>query len=260
MNRLDTKLAQLRQESRCGLVCYFTAGDPDFATSLNLLSGLATAGADVIELGMPFSDPVADGPVIQSAHLRALAAGQTVSRTLELVREVRKLDAATPIMLMGYLNPVMQYGEHFMHDAAEAGVDGLILVDLPVEHATPYRTAADTVGLHLIRITAPTSDDARLAQVLQDASGFVYHVTLNGTTGANDCVPVDTGLALSRLRQHTDLPIAAGFGIRSTEQIQALASQADLVVIGSKLVETLEKKGMASTLDLVRQFASALRP
>ena len=146
-----------------------------------------------------------------------------------------------------------------MHDAAEAGVDGLILVDLPVEHATPYRKAADTAGLHLIRITAPTSDEARLAQVLHDASGFVYHVTLNGTTGASDCIPVDTGLALSRLRKYTELPIAAGFGIRSIQQIQALASQADLVVIGSKLVDTLEKQGVTSTLSLVQRFAKGLQ-
>ena len=260
MNRLSGTLAALRAARRSGLVCYFTAGDPDFATSLELLRGLAAAGVDLIEVGLPFSDPVADGPVIQSAQLRAHAAGQTTARTLALVEALRQSDAQTPVVLMGYLNPVMQYGsERFMADAARAGVDGLLLVDLPVEHAAPYKAAARAAGLHLLSMTAPTSDDARLSEVLRDASGFVYHVALNGTTGAGQCVPDAVRQALARVRRHTGLPLAAGFGVRDTRQARALAACADLVVIGSKLIETLAQHGVQATLDEVHQFAQALR-
>ncbi|WP_083385741.1 tryptophan synthase subunit alpha [Methylomonas sp. LWB] len=185
MNRLDLTLNRLRQQKRSGLVTYFAASDPDFDTSLNLLKSLATAGADIIELGLPFSDPVADGPVIQAAHIRALAAGQTTQRTLELVTKLREWDNQTPVVLMGYLNPVLQYGkDNLMQDAVKSGVDGLILVDLPLEYSGPYHEAARKAGLHLIRMTAPSSDDERLAKLLPEASGFVYHVNLNGVTGA----------------------------------------------------------------------------
>ncbi len=260
MNRIDTTFARLRAAQRSGLACYFTAGDPDFATSLELLCALADAGTDIIELGLPFSDPVADGPVIQAAHLRARAAGQTAIRTLELVRALRQTDTDTPVVLMGYLNPIMQYGsERFMADAAAAGVDGLLLVDLPVEYAASYRAEARAAGLHLLSMTAPTSDNARLDQVLKDASGFVYHVALTGTTGAEQCMPEDVAQAMHRLRRHTALPVAVGFGIRDGEQARALAGVADLVVVGSKLVDTLATQGMAATLRKVREFSLAVR-
>ena len=259
MNRLDTTLAHLRAARRSGLVCYFTAGDPDFAASLELLRGLADAGTDIIELGMPFSDPVADGPVIQAAHLRSRAAGQTTERTLALVEALRQSDATTPVVLMGYLNPILQYGsERFMADAARAGVDGLLLVDLPVEHAAPYKEMARAAGLHVLSMTAPTSDDARLEQVLRDAGGFVYHVTLTGTTGARTCAADEVATAIARVRRHTALPIAAGFGIRDAKKVRELASCADLVVIGSKLIETLAQQGLGATLEEVRVFSQAL--
>ena len=259
MNRLDSTLQRLRQQQRSGLACYFTAGDPDYARSLELLRSLASAGADVIELGLPFSDSVADGPAIQQAHLRALAAGQTVARTLQLVAELRSSDATTPVVLMGYLNPVMQYGPDFMAAAAQAGVDGLLLVDLPMEHAAPWQTAAERAGLHLIRMTAPTSDDARLQQVLADASGMVYHVTVTGTTGQKSAVAADIAKDLARLRRHTDLPLAAGFGIRTPEQARALAAHADLVVVGSRLVEVLNTDGMDGALQAIRELAVAVQ-
>jgi tryptophan synthase alpha chain len=260
MNRLDTTLARLRTAGRSGLACYFTAGDPDFPTSLELLRSLAAAGADLIELGLPFSDPVADGPAIQAAHLRARAAGQTAERTLALVAELRQTDPATPVVLMGYLNPVMQYGcERFMADAARLGVDGLLLVDLPIEHAAPYKETASAAGLHLISMTAPTSDDARLDRVLHGASGFVYHVALNGTTGARRCAPDDVAPTVARLRRHTALPIAVGFGIRDAGQVRALAGIADILVVGSQLVDTLAQRGTATALDEVRRYAQAIR-
>lgn len=260
MNRLDTTLARLLTAGRSGLACYFTASDPDFPTSLELLRGLAAAGADLIELGLPFSDPVADGQAIQAAHLRARAAGQTAERTLALVEALRQTDAVTPVVLMGYLNPVMQYGsERFMADAARLGVDGLLIVDLPVEHAAPYKEAASAAGLHLISMTAPTSDDARLDRVLHDAGGFVYHVALNGTTGDRRCAPDDVSQAIARLRRHTALPIAVGFGIRDAEQVRALAGIADILVVGSQLVDTLAQRGTAAALDDVRMYAQAIR-
>lgn len=260
MNRIDQTLARLKTEGRSGLATYFTAGDPDFATSLKLLRGLAEAGADLIELGLPFSDPVADGPTIQAAHIRARAAGQTAARTLALVAALRETDPTTPLVLMGYLNPVMQYGiERFMNDAAEAGVDGLLLVDLPVEHASPYEDAAKTAGLHLIRMTAPTSDDARLAEVLKDARGFIYHVTLTGTTGAASATAADVETAIARLRRHSPLPIAAGFGIRTPEQVRELAGTAELIVVGSRLVEVLAEQGVAAALEEVGILGAALK-
>lgn len=259
MNRIDQTLARLHREARSGLVTYFTAGDPDYASSLAMLRGLAAAGADLIELGLPFSDPVADGPTIQAAHIRARAAGQTAAHTLALVAALRETDATTPVVLMGYLNPVMQYGiEGFMTDAAAAGVDGLILVDLPIEHAPPYEDAARTAGLHLIRMTAPTSDDKRLAEVLKDARGFIYHVTLTGTTGAASATVADVETALARLRRHSRLPVAAGFGIRSAAQVRELAGKAELIVVGSSLVEVLAHAGVAATLREVQGLAAAL--
>lgn len=260
MNRIDRTMTRLRDEGRSGLACYFMAGDPDFANSLTLLRGLADAGADLIELGFPFSDPVADGVVIQSAHLRARAAGQTLSRTLALVAALRESDPVTPLVLMGYLNPVMQYGlAAFMADAARAGVDGLLLVDLPAEHIEPYRHLAQASYLHLIVQTAPTSDDERLRRILPAASGFVYHVALTGTTGAAACRPDEALAQLHRVRAQTDLPLAIGFGIRTTEQARALAAHAELIVLGSVLVDAQAQGGTAAALAQVGRFAQALR-
>jgi tryptophan synthase alpha chain len=236
------------------------AGDPDFANSLTLLRGLADAGADLIELGFPFSDPVADGAVIQAAHLRARAAGQTLPRTLALVAALRETDPATPLVLMGYLNPVMQYGlAAFMADAARSGVDGLLLVDLPAEHIEPYRHLAQASHLHLIVQTAPTSDDERLGRILPAASGFVYHVALTGTTGAAACCPAEAQAQLHRVRAQTDLPLAIGFGIRTTEQARALAGHAELIVLGSLFVDAQAQGGATAALAQVGRFAQALR-
>lgn len=259
MNRITTRLQSLRQTGRCGLITYVTAGDPDDTRSLALLTQLGDAGADLIELGMPFSDPVADGPVIQAAHLRALAAGQTLARTLDLVTRLRQHDATTPVILMGYLNPVLQYGlDRCMADAAAAGVDGLLLVDLPFEHATDYRQAARRQGLQLISMTAPSSDDARLAKLQPQAEGFVYHVSLNGITGGTAAATDSVIATLARLRRHTRLPLALGFGLREPAQLQALRHHADLLVVGTLLVETLAQQGIAATLAKVRSLADAL--
>jgi len=258
MKRIEHTLARLRTAGHSGLVTYFTAGDPDFATSLTLLRGLAAAGADLIELGLPFSDPVADGPVIQAAHIRARAAGQTLALTLDLVHALRGTDAVTPVVLMGYLNPVLQYGiERFMQDAAHSGVDGLILVDLPIEHLALYDAAACAAGLHLIRMTAPTSDDARLAQILAGAGGFVYHVSVTGTTGAGSATAEEVAQAVERVHRHTALPVATGFGIREAAQVKALAGHSELIVVGSALVDRLADQGVAAALAQVRELAAA---
>jgi len=260
MTRLDQTLSALRQSGRSGLVTYFAAGDPDPGACLELLRGLRAAGADVIELGMPFSDPVADGPVLQQANVRALAGGQTLKRTLALAREFRDTDAQTPVVLMGYLNPILRHGvDIFIQDAATAGVDGLIIIDLPVEHADDIGQEARARGLHLIRMSAPTSEDARLAGLLRDASGFVYHIMLAGTTGAD--LPDERRIAqdLDRLRSHTRLPVAAGFGVRSPDEARLVARHADLVVVGSRLAQVLAEQGVAGALDEVRGLAAALR-
>jgi tryptophan synthase alpha chain len=259
MNRLDTTLAALKEKCSSALACYFTAGDPDFDSCLALLRCLGAAGTDIIELGIPFSDPVADGPVIQAAHLRARAAGQTLARTLELVSALRQTDQNTPVVLMGYLNPVLQYGiERFMTDASGAGVDALLLVDLPLEHATEVRPAARAAGIHIISMTAPTSDDARLAQLLKDASGFVYHVSLNGITGAAQSVAQEVGEALARVHRHTGIPVAVGFGIRTCAQASLMAQTADIVVVGSALVDTLSRDGIKAALAQVAELAEAV--
>jgi tryptophan synthase alpha chain len=260
MTRLDPTLHALRLSGRSGLVAYFAAGDPDPATSLELLRGLPAAGADVIELGMPFSDPVADGPVLQRANARALAGGQTLKRTLALVRGFRETDAKTPVVLMGYLNPILRYGvAAFLADAAAAGADGMILIDLPIEHAGEIGAQARAHGLHLIRMSAPTSGDARLAQALRGAGGFVYHVMLAGTTGA--ALPDERRIAqdLERVRAHTRLPVAAGFGVPSPEEARLVGRHADLVAVGSRLAEALAERGVAGALGEVRALAAALR-
>jgi tryptophan synthase alpha chain len=236
--RIAKRFAQLRSEGRAGLVTYFTAGDPDPATSQRLIEALPAAGADLIEVGMPFSDPMADGPAIQAAGLRALRAGMTLRGTLELVRGFRAKDTTTPIVLMGYYNPIYRYGvPAFLADAKDAGVDGLIIVDLPPEEDEELCLPAREAGLDFIRLTAPTTDDARLPTVLRHSSGFVYYVSITGITGTKSASAVSIAGAVERLRRHSALPIAVGFGIKTPEQAAEVARHADAAVVGSALVQ-----------------------
>ena len=249
--RIAACFEHLRWENRAGLVAFITGGDPDAATSQALLEGLAGAGADVIELGMPFSDPMADGPSIQASSLRALKAGATLRAILQQVRDFRKSDNRTPLVLMGYYNPIYVYGaEDFACDARDAGVDGLIVVDLPPEEDTELRVPATQAGLHCIRLATPTTDDARLPVVLANTGGFVYYVSIAGITGTKSAASGEVTEAVSRLRRHTDLPVAVGFGIRTPQQAGGVAAVADAAVVGSALVDTiaagLDGQGKAS--------------
>ncbi len=249
--RIAACFEHLRWENRAGLVAFITGGDPDAATSQALLEGLAGAGADVIELGMPFSDPMADGPSIQASSLRALRAGATLRAILQQVRDFRKSDNRTPLVLMGYYNPIYVYGaEDFARDARDAGVDGLIVVDLPPEEDTELRVPATQAGLHCIRLATPTTDDARLPVVLANTGGFVYYVSIAGITGTKSAASGEVTEAVSRLRRHTDLPVAVGFGIRTPQQAGGVAAVADAAVVGSALVDTiaagLDGQGKAS--------------
>jgi tryptophan synthase alpha chain len=253
--RIARRFAALRQQRRGGLVTFVTAGDPDLGTSMEILRRLPAAGADLIELGMPFSDPMADGPAIQASSRRALRAGQTVRRTLGMVTAFRQTDLETPIVLMGYYNPIYVYGvQAFAADAKQAGVDGLIVVDLPPEEADELSVPAAAAGLDLVFLAAPTTDDARLPRVLAHARGFVYYVSISGITGTRSAAMDDVVDAVERIRSHTGLPIAVGFGIKTAEQAAAMARTADAAVVGSALVaevaEHLEASG-APTADLV---------
>ncbi|PKG53018.1 MULTISPECIES: tryptophan synthase subunit alpha [Halomonadaceae] len=240
-SRLEHCFAALKQQNRPALVSYLTAGDPDAETSRRLLHGLPKAGVDIIELGMPFSDPMADGPAIQKAALRALNNGQTQAKTLEMVRRFREEDSTTPIVLMGYYNPIYCYGvERFLTDAAKAGVDGLIVVDLPPEHDEELCTPAAQHGIDFIRLATPTTDAKRLPKVLANASGFIYYVSVAGVTGGSAPTPERLEGAVSQLREHTELPIAVGFGIRTAEQAAAIGRYSDAVVVGSALVDCIE--------------------
>ena len=252
MTRIDARFAALKREGRAGLVTFVMAGDPDPETSAAILKALPQAGADVIEVGMPFTDPMADGPAIQAAGLRALHAGQNMVKTLELVRDFRSGDAATPIVLMGYYNPIYIYGvARFLADAKAAGVDGLIVVDLPPEEDTELCLPAARAGLNFIRLATPTTDDKRLPAVLANTSGFVYYVSITGITGA---AAPDAGLvveAVRRIKRHTGLPVAVGFGVRDAASAAAIARGAEAVVVGSALVErvrlSLDADGKATS-------------
>ena len=263
--RIDKRFAALKKEGRAALVTFIMAGDPEYDTSLAIAKALPKAGADIIELGMPFTDPMADGPAIQAAGLRALKAGQHMTRTLSLVRDFRKDDDQTPIILMGYYNPIYIYGnERFLADAKAAGVDGLIIVDLPPEEDDELCLPALKAGLNFIRLATPTTDDKRLPKVLTNTSGFVYYVSVTGVTGtaAPDTSKV-TG-AVARIKRHTRLPVAVGFGVKTAEQARAIAEGADGVVVGSALVDAMFKsldktgKAGAGTVDAVTQLVSAL--
>ena len=238
MSRLQTRFAELKEQNRAALVTFVTAGDPDYDTSLAILKGLPAAGADVIELGMPFTDPMADGPAIQLANIRALGGQQNLAKTLQMVREFRKDNSATPLVLMGYFNPIHRYGvQRFIGEALDAGVDGLIVVDMPPEHNSELCEPAQAAGLDFIRLTTPTTDDVRLPTVLNGSSGFVYYVSVAGVTGAGAATLEHVEEAVARLRRHTDLPISIGFGIRTPEQAAAIARLADGVVVGSALID-----------------------
>ncbi len=240
--RISRRFAALRQQGRSGLITFITAGDPDLGTSMEILRRLPAAGADLIELGLPFSDPMADGPAIQAASQRALRAGQTLRRTLGMVAAFRQADGETPIVLMGYYNPIYSYGpKAFAADAKRAGVDGVIVVDLPPEEADELYRPASAVGLDLIFLAAPTTDEARLPQVLAHARGFLYYVSITGVTGTRSADAGEVEAALARIRQHTELPVAVGFGIRTPEQAATIAAVADAAVVGSALVGVIER-------------------
>lgn len=268
--RIAARFAQLGAENRAALIAFLMAGDPDLAASLALLRGLPDAGADLIELGMPFTDPMADGPSIQAAGLRALRAGATLEAALDLVRAFRREDATTPLILMGYYNPIYVYGvERFAECAASAGVDGLIIVDLPPEEDEELRLPARQAGLDLIRLSTPTTDDARLPVVLANASGFVYYVSITGITGAAIPDYGKVGAAVARIKSRTSLPVAVGFGVKTGANAAAIAAHADAVVVGTALVDALKKSldpdgkagcdTVAKVTDLVRELADGVK-
>ena len=269
-NRIERRFATLRAEGRAGLVAYLTAGDPDLETSLRLFGGLAAAGADLIEIGMPFSDPMADGPAIQAGGQRALQAGTTLVRTLELVRRLRDSDRDTPFVLMGYYNPIYRYGAaKFAANAAAAGVDGAIVVDLPPEEDAELAGPTRAAGLDLVRLATPTSDDKRLPTILAHAGGFLYYVAITGITGTRSAEAAGVKAAVARLRRFTRLPIAVGFGIKNPAQAAEIARIADAAVVGSALVERIAlnldpesraRPGLVdAVLDEVRALAAGVR-
>ena len=268
--RVDARFAALRQDGRAALVAFIMAGDPDYDAFLAILKALPQAGADVIELGMPFTDPMADGPAIQAAGQRALRGGQTMQKTLAAVRAFRAGDATTPLVLMGYYNPIYIYGvERFLADAKAAGVDGLIIIDLPPEEDAELCLPAVKAGLNFIRLATPTTDDRRLPAVLANTSGFVYYVSITGITGSAAPDPSKVAEAVARIKRHTALPICVGFGVRTAEQARVIAQGADGVAVGTALVETLSKSlspdgkptpaTAASVAGLVRELAKGVR-
>jgi len=269
-SRIDRRFAALKKEGRKGLITFVTAGDPDYATSEKVLLGLPAAGADLIELGMPFSDPMADGPAVQASSQRALKRGQNMKKTLELVRAFRAQDADTPIVLMGYYNPIYVYPrERFLDDAKEAGVDGLIIVDVPPEADAELCLPAIARGLHFIRLATPTTDAKRLPAVLANTSGFLYYVSITGITGAAAPEVGAVHAQVAAIKKATKLPVAVGFGVKTPQQARAIAAGADAVVVGTALVnairETLGARGeptgktVPNVLDLVRSLSQALR-
>ncbi|MGH6762168.1 MAG: tryptophan synthase subunit alpha [Phyllobacterium sp.] len=239
-SRIDRKFASLKQEGRPALVTYFMGGDPDYETSLRIMKALPEAGSDVIELGVPFSDPMADGPAIQAAGLRALKKGMTLARTLEMASDFRKGDDTTPIVLMGYYNPIYIYGvERFLKDAVASGIDGLIIVDLPPEMDEELCIPALKAGVNFIRLATPTTDDKRLPKVLQNTSGFVYYVSMTGITGSALPDTSKVGTAVKRIKSHTDLPVCVGFGVKTAEQAKVIGASADGVVVGTAIVNAV---------------------
>jgi tryptophan synthase alpha chain len=269
-SRIDRRFAELKAEGRAGLITFTMAGDPDYDAALAILRALPDAGADLIELGMPFTDPMADGPAIQAAGLRALRSGQRVTKTLAMVAAFRESDATTPIVLMGYYNPIYIYGvDQFLADAKGSGVDGLIVVDLPPEEDEELCLPALNAGLNFIRLATPTTDDRRLPAVLKNTSGFVYYVSITGITGAAAPDAARVSGAVARIKGHTELPVAVGFGVKTAGHAAVIARGADAVVVGSALVDTiktsLDQNGRATgrttaaVTELVRQLAAGVR-
>jgi tryptophan synthase alpha chain len=268
--RIDRRFSELAREGRAGLVTFLMAGDPDYDTSLAIISALPKAGADVIEIGMPFTDPMADGPAIQAAGLRALKGGQTLRKTLQLVREFRKSEADTPVVLMGYYNPIYIYGvDKFLVDAKQAGVDGLIVVDLPPEEDKELCLPALKAGINFIRLATPTTDDKRLPAVLANTSGFVYYVSITGITGSATPNATRVSDAVARIKRYTALPVAVGFGVRNAQNAREIAQGADAVVVGSALIDrlrdSLDPQGRATpgsvraVTSLVSELADGVR-
>lgn len=269
-SRIDRRFAALKRDDRRAFVTFLTGGDPDYETSKAILLGLPNAGADVIEIGMPFSDPMADGPAVQASSVRALKAGQTMKRTLQLVREFRATDNDTPIILMGYYNPIYVYpSEAFLDEAKASGVDGMIVVDVPPEADDEICLPAIERGLSFVRLATPTTDDARLPAVLANTSGFVYYVSITGITGAAAPVVTDVAAQVARIKRSTSLPVVVGFGVRTPEQARVIADCADGVVVGSALVEAIRMSlgpdgragadTVAAVHKIVRDLAMALR-
>lgn len=258
MTRIDAAFQRLAREGRKAFVAYVMAGDPDYTTSLEIVTGLPGAGVDIIELGMPFTDPMADGPTIQLAGQRALEGGQTLEKTLALVRAFREGDDTTPIVMMGYYNPIYSHGvDRFLNDAKTAGIDGLIVVDLPPEEDDELCIPAQAAGLNFIRLATPTTDDKRLPKVLQNTSGFVYYVSITGITGAAEAQAGAVGPEVARIKSATDLPVVVGFGIKTPDAAQAIAGVADGAVVGSAIVERIARREpVADTLAFVAGLAA----
>lgn len=270
MSRLESRFVALRAEGRGGLITFVTAGDPNAELSDEILAGLPAAGADIIELGMPFTDPMADGPAIELASGRALAGGQTMIKTLAMVSAFRKSDNETPIVLMGYYNPIYAYGpEEFAADAGKAGVDGLIIVDLPPEEEAEFSGPAREAGIDIVRLIAPTSTDARITTLIENASGFVYYVSVRGITGTSSAAVSDIASNVARIKKQTDLPVAVGFGIRTPDQAAEVAKVADATVVGTAIVDQvaggLDAAGnpsadlVGNTLGYVSALAASVR-
>jgi tryptophan synthase alpha chain len=268
--RIDSRFAELQKQGRAAFVTFVMAGDPDLKTSLDIIKALPAAGADIIEIGMPFTDPMADGPAIQAAGLRALKAGTTLKKTLAMVQAFRAGDATTPLVLMGYYNPIYIYGvDKFLVDAKAAGVDGLIIVDLPPEEDTELCLPAMQAGLNFIRLATPTTDDKRLPAVLANTSGFVYYVSITGITGSASADAAEVGAAVARIKRHTELPVCVGFGIRTPDAARDIARQANGAVVGSALVDALHKsldaddrataRTVGAVADLVASLAQGVR-
>jgi tryptophan synthase alpha chain len=257
MTRIDDTFARLKSQNKKAFVAYVMAGDPNYDTSLELVKGMPSAGVDIIELGLPFTDPMADGPTIQLAGQRALEAGMTLEKTMDLAREFRKTDTTTPIVMMGYYNPIFSRGvDKFLVDAKDAGIDGLIVVDLPPEEDDELCIPAQKAGLNFIRLATPTTDDKRLPKVLQNTSGFVYYVSITGITGAAAAQATDVGPEVARIKSQTDLPIIVGFGVRTPETAKEIASVADGTVVGSAIVgELASGKSVAEVLAFVKSLA-----
>ncbi len=260
MSRLKARFGELKAANRKAFVPFISAGDPDFDTCLAILEKLPGAGADVIEIGMPFSDPMADGPAVQASSLRALESGASMVRTFELLKRFRKNDNKTPIVLMGYFNPIHAYGTaRFAKDAAAAGADGLIVVDLPPEEDDVLRVPAQAQGLDMIRLATPTSDDARLTKILDGASGFLYYVSITGVTGTKAFDSTAVAAAITRIRKSTTLPLAVGFGVRTPEQAREIAGIADAVVVGSAIVSRIGELAKGPKPALVAEIVELCR-